>query len=326
MAASLALLLERRPDEGGPDDAFAECPRCGACDRVNATRCAEDGTPLVRVSIPRVLGGRYTIHRRLGRGGMGTVYEARDGALERHVAVKVIRDDMAGSPDAADRFRHEALVAASFAHPNVVTVYDFGITDNARGYLVMERLNGATLRETLQRDGRLTLPRTLHVMRGVCQAVDAAHRRELVHRDLKPDNIFLTMEEVPKVLDFGIAKFVRPALDSTALTVTGAVVGTLGYMSPEQVRGGAPDPSWDLWALAVVAYEMLAGGRPFAEANSLDWLAAVAAGTWIRLTARQPELPSSLDSVFARAFSPDPAERPSGALVFMGSLEQALDG
>ena len=194
VAASLALLLERRPEEGGPDDAFAECPQCGACDGVNATRCAEDETPLVRTSIPRVLGGRYTIHRRLGRGGMGTVYEARDGALERRVAVKVIRDDMVGSPDAADRFRHEALVAASFAHPNVVTVYNFGITANARGYLVMERLNGATLRQTLRRDGRLTLPRTLHVMRGVCQAVDAAHRRQLIHRDLKPDNIFLTLK------------------------------------------------------------------------------------------------------------------------------------
>ena len=236
VAASLALLLERRPEEGGPDDAFAECPQCGACDGVNATRCAEDGTPLVRTSIPRVLGGRYTIHRRLGRGGMGTVYEARDGALERRVAVKVIRDDMVGSPDAADRFRHEALVAASFAHPNVVTVYDFGITANARGYLVMERLNGATLRETLRRDGRLTLPRTLHVMRGVCQAVDAAHRRQLIHRDLKPDNIFLTLEEIPKVLDFGIAKFVSSALDSTALTATGAVVGTVGYMAPEQLQ------------------------------------------------------------------------------------------
>jgi serine/threonine-protein kinase len=326
VAASLAVLLKRRPDEGETGDAFVECPQCGVCDEVNATRCAEDGTPLVRVSIPRVLGGRYTIHRRLGRGGMGTVYEARDGELERRVAVKVIRDDMVGSLNAADRFRLEARVAASFAHPNVVTVYDFGITDNGRGYLVMERLNGATLRETLRRDGRLTSSRTLHIMRGVCQAVDAAHRRQLVHRDLKPDNIFLTKEEVPKVLDFGIAKFVRPALDSTALTATGAVVGTLGYMSPEQIRGGAANPSWDLWALAVVAYEMLAGGRPFAETSSVDWFAAVARGTWIRLTGGPPELPSSLDSVFARAFSLDPAERPSGALVLMGSLEQAIDG
>jgi serine/threonine-protein kinase len=163
-------------------------------------------------------------------------------------------------------------------------------------------------------------------MRGVCQAVDAAHRRQLIHSDLKPDNIFLTLEEIPKVLDFGIAKFVSSALDSTALTATGAVVGTVGYMAPEQLRGGAPHPSWDLWALAVVAYEILAGGRPFAEASALDWLGAVAAEKWIRLTGRQPELPSSLDTLFARAFSLDPAERPTGALVFMNSLEQALTG
>jgi serine/threonine-protein kinase len=326
VAASLAVLVERRPDEGETDDGFVECPQCGACRGINATRCAEDGTPLVRVSLPRVLGGRYTIHQRLGRGGMGSIYEAQDGALERRVAIKVIRDEMVGSPEAADRFRREALVAASFSHPNVVTVYDFGVTDNARGYLVMERLNGATLREALRRDSRLAPSRTLRILRAVCQAVDAAHRRQLVHRDLKPDNIFLTNEEVPKVLDFGIAKFVRPALDSTALTATGDVVGTLGYMSPEQVRGGAPSPSWDVWALAVVAYEMLTGGRPFAEAVPLDWFAAVAAGTWIRVTDREPELPSSLDSVFAGALSLDPAERPSGALEFMYSMEQALDG
>jgi tRNA A-37 threonylcarbamoyl transferase component Bud32 len=326
VAASLAVLLERRPDEGETDEAFAECPQCGACDGVHATRCAEDGTPLVRVRLPRVLGGRYTIRRRLGRGGMGTVYEAHDGALERRVAVKVIRDDIIGSPHAADRFRREALVAASFAHPNVVTVYDFGITDGARAYLVMERLTGATVGDTLRRDGRLASSRTLHVMRGVCQAVDAAHRRQLVHRDLKPDNIFLTTDDVPKVLDFGIAKFVRPALDSTVLTATGAVIGTRGYMSPEQVRGGAPDPSWDRWALAVVAYEMLAGRRPFADARSLDVFPALAPGPWIRLTDRHPELPSALDAVFARAFSLDPAERPTGALAFLGSLELALDG
>ncbi len=326
VAASLAVLLERRPEEGETDDSFVECPRCGACVGSNASRCAEDGTSLVRVNIPRVLGGRYTIHQRLGRGGMGTVYEAHDAALERRVAVKVIRDEMAGSPEMADRFRREALVAASFAHPNVVTVYDVGITDNARGYLVMELLKGATLKETLRREGHLTPSRALHVMRGVCQAIDAAHRRELVHRDLKPDNIFLTKDDIPKVLDFGIAKFVRSALDSVALTATGAPVGTLGYMSPEQIRGGAPSPSWDLWALGVVAYEMLAGRRPFADTGSVHLFAEVAGETWIRLAGGPLELPPALDSVFGRAFALDPAERPSGALVFMGSLEQAIGG
>jgi len=331
VAASLALLLGRRPTDGETDAAFTECPRCGACYGVDATRCAEDGASLVRVSIPRVLGRRYTIQRRLGRGGMGTVYEARDGALDRHVAVKVIRDDMVGSPDTVYRFRQEALVAASFAHPNVVTVYDFGVTDDARGYLVMERLSGATVGEMLRHDGFLAPSRVLHIMRGVCQAVDAAHRRQLVHRDLKPDNVFLTQEEVPKVLDFGIAKFVRATPGATALTATvlntaaGVVVGTVAYMSPEQIRGGEPSPSWDIWALAVIAYEMLASVRPFAAANSLDGFPHWQPDMWVRLTDRQPELPAALASLFEGAFSLDPAERPSGALVFMNSLEQAFD-
>jgi serine/threonine-protein kinase len=326
VAASLAVLLERRQDRSETDDAFAECPQCGACERVTTTRCAEDGTRLVRVSIPRVLGGRYAIQRRLGRGGMGTVYEALDSGLERRVAVKVIRDEIVGKPEAADRFRHEALVAASFAHPNVVTVYDFGITDNSRGYLVMERLHGATVREALTREGRFAPPRVLHVMGGVCRAVDAAHRRGLVHRDLKPDNIFLTKDEIPKVLDFGIAKSVQPAPDSIALTATGALVGTPWYMAPEQIVGGAPHPSWDVWALAVVAYEMLAGEHPFAQTLPAGWADSMAHGSSRRLTSRQPEVPSQLDAVFAGAFSPDPVERPSGALALMESLERALAG
>jgi serine/threonine-protein kinase len=285
----------------------------------------DDGTPLVRVAMPRVLGRRYTILRRLGRGGMGAVYEAHDAALERQVAVKVIRDDMIGHPAAADRFRREALVAAGFTHPNVVTVYDVGIADNGRGYLVMELLIGATLRERLRRDGRFTPSHMLQVAHGVCHAVDAAHRRQLVHRDLKPDNIFLVADDVPNVLDFGIAKSLHEATESRSLTATGAVIGTPGYMSPEQIRGGTPQPSWDIWALAVVLYEMLCGGHPFGATTSHESYRAPGAETWIRLAVRQPELPSSLDAVFARAFSRDLAERPSGALTLMHSLEHAFD-
>jgi eukaryotic-like serine/threonine-protein kinase len=207
----------------------------------------------------------------------------------------------------------------------VVTVYDFGVTDGARGYLVMERLSGGTVGETLRRDGVLAPARVLHIMRGVCQAVDAAHRRQLVHRDLKPDNVFLTQEEVPKVLDFGIAKFVQSMAGTTALTATGVVVGTVAYMAPEQIRGGEPHPSWDIWALTVIAYEMLASVRPFATANSLNWVPHWQPDPWIRLTDRQPELPAALASLFERAFALNPAERPSGALVFMNSLEQAFD-
>src|SRR5262249_31167603 len=145
IADSLAMLVQPPSGEVDAEQALVECPQCGVCDSTGATRCAEDGAPLVHVGLPRVLGGRYPIPQRLGRGGMGTVYQARDAALERLVAVKVIRDEMLASPDAADRFHREALIAASFTHPNVVTVHDFGIADRSRGYLVMELLSGATL-------------------------------------------------------------------------------------------------------------------------------------------------------------------------------------
>ncbi|HUU13933.1 MAG TPA: serine/threonine-protein kinase [Terriglobia bacterium] len=142
-------------------------------------------------------------------------------ALERRVAVKVIHDDLVGSAEAAERFRREARAVASFAHPNVVTVYDFGAAADTRAFLVMELLEGTTLRKELRRQKQSTPPRTVEILRGVCAAVDAAHHRQLVHRDLEPENILLSRGEpgeVPKVLDFGVAKFLPAAAQGTADT------------------------------------------------------------------------------------------------------------
>ena len=140
---------------------------------------------------------------------------------------------------------------------------------------------------------------------------------------MKPDNIFLTTDEVPKVLDFGIAKFVRPASDSIALAATGACLGTLGYMSPEQILGGTPHESWDLWALAVLTYEMLEGVHPFAETSTMQGAAVASGGFGVAVG--RPDVPPSRRSLFTGAFSPDPAARPSSALAFLDSLERALD-
>jgi tRNA A-37 threonylcarbamoyl transferase component Bud32 len=309
IADSLAMLVQPPSVEADAEQGFAECPQCGSCDSTGATRCAEDGSPLVPVALSRVLGGRYTIQRRLGLGGMGAVYQARDVTLERLVAVKVIRDEMLASPDAADRFRREALLAASFTHPNVVTVHDFGIADRRRGYLVMELLSGATLREAL-RQGRWSASRTLQVMRGVCLAVDEAHRRQLIHRDLKPENIFLVRDDVPKVLDFGIAKSVVVGSAATFHTATNVAIGTLDYMSPEQRRGGIAAPSWDVWALAVIACEMLTGETPSSDG--------------LRLGTQPSGLSGSMHATFARAFAVEPAERPFGALALLDDLQHAL--
>ena len=325
VAEGLATLFQAAGSEDAADNVFAECPQCGVCDAIHVTRCREDGTLLARIGMPRVLGNRYRILRRLGRGGMGAVYEARDDELQRHVAVKFIRDEVVGQRHAVDRFRREALVAASFAHPNVVTVYDFGVAGNAHGYLVMELLVGTTVGEALRRDGRFTPTRMLQIMRGVCHAVEAAHRRQLVHRDLKPDNIFLA-DEAAKVLDFGIATFVQPAADSAPLTATGAIIGTRRYMSPEQARGGAPSPSWDVWALAVVAYEMLGGDRLSGDTSVDDSGSPAVTRASFHLSDRQPALPPSIDALFARAFSLDPSQRQSGALDLMRDLEQAFGG
>src|SRR5262249_55468341 len=159
---------------------FQECPACGRCCEPGSRTCSADGAVLSTVHLPRTLTGRYKLERRSGRGGMGTVYEATDIALERRVAVKVIREDLVGSPEAAQRFRRESRAAAGFSHPNVVTVHDYGVEAGIRAFLVMELLKGATLRDELTRRKSLEPSRMTEILRGVCAATEAAHRRQLI--------------------------------------------------------------------------------------------------------------------------------------------------
>ncbi len=304
IAASLALLSEKSvPAVGRVSNGFEECPDCGNCYDTGSGQCAKEGAHLNLVAMPRLLSERYRLERRLGRGGMGAVYEALDTALDRHVAVKLIREDLVGKADAAERFRREARTAASFIHPNVVTVYDFGVTAGTHPFLVMELLSGATLREELRQRKRLTATRTIETLRGVCDALEAAHRRRLVHRDLKPENIFLARretDEVTKVLDFGLAKFLTtlpptsalmqaPTAGAFAESGAGLLIGTLLYMSPEQLQGKPAELSWDLWALAVVAYEMLTGDHPFARPTTAEWQTAMLAGRFTPISKHLPD-------------------------------------
>ena len=329
IASSLALLLEKpatRPSI--PSNAFEECPQCGLTYDTGSVHCGQDGSALGLVPLPRLLADRYRLERRLGRGGMGTVYAATDTALERRVAVKVIRDDLVGSAEAADRFRREAKSAAGFAHPNVVTVHDFGVA-GVRAFLVMELLEGRSLREEIRKGGRLPATRVLEILRGVCAAVDAAHQRNLIHRDLKPENIFLALGpsgETAKVLDFGIAKFLPSDTQVTldADTGAGVLMGTMRYMSPEQLQGGAVDPSWDLWALAVVAYEMLAGAHPFPVGNSLEFQRAVLAGQNAPIRTHIPQASANWDDFFAKALAPATERRPFTARALFAELQTAL--
>src|SRR5262249_19941972 len=256
--------------QSAPDEGFEECPECGACYERGAARCVHDSAILRATRGGRVLAARYMLERRLGQGGMGTVYAAVDTALGRRVAAKLIREDLVGAPETAERFRQEARAAGSFAHPNVVTIHDVGVAD-ARAFLIMELLEGMTLREALRREGRVPPLHALSILQGVVSAVDAAHRQRMIHRDLKPENIFLVRRHdnrIAKVLDFGIAKFVSRVDGDSHIPASTGLFGTPMYMAPEQLRGEPPSESWDLWALAVVAYEMLSGEHPFARRGS----------------------------------------------------------
>ena len=238
IAANLALLLERPEVPSPPRGEFEECPQCGTCYDSGAGRCTQESAGLTPIHLPRTFAGRYHLERRRGRGGMGAVYEATDNALGRRVAVKVLREDRLYSSEAAQRFQREARAAAGFSHPNVVTVYDYGVDAGTRPFLVMELLQGVTLRDELLSQRRLNADRTVWIFRGLCSGVEAAHSRHLIHRDLKPENIFLARgggggDETVKVLDFGIAKYLAGREEGTETpaigeTDAGILVGTPG--------------------------------------------------------------------------------------------------
>jgi len=333
IAANLGVLLARpQATHDEVKDEFTECPRCGLCEDVGTGRCPADGTELVPVRMLRTLAGRYHLERRLGRGGMGSVYEATDRALGRRVAVKLIREDRLDDSDVAQRFRNEAQAAASLSGVNVVTVYDYGVEAARRAYIVMELLHGRTLREEIAAVERLDAAHVVKVFRGVCAAVQGAHGQRLIHRDLKPENIFLAREgddgDVVKVLDFGIAKFLslQDAVSSRAMgeTRVGMLVGTPNYLSPEQLLGEPSDVHSDIWALAVMAYECLTGTLPFPVGKHDAWRRAVLSGSYTALDEHLADAPERWVTLFADCLSLDRSKRPQTASEFLGRLEQAL--
>ncbi len=319
VTTSLGLILDRPAPTG-----FAECSSCGTCYDLGSAHCANDEGTLVRSPYPRTIAGRYRFVRRLGRGGMGVVYEAFDSQLKRQVAVKIIRPELMARPDAVARFRREARTAARLRHPSVVDVYDFGVADDGRAFLVMELLKGRSLREELRERGRLDSETALNILRAVSSAVALAHQNGLIHRDLKPENIFLEHAghgHMAKIVDFGLVKPLTPgATDTVACTMPGALIGTLAYMSPEQLRGEAPSEGWDIWALAVVAFEMLSGTHPFAISG--DPRSALAGGAVPCLDASA--LTAAARSFFERAFALDSSRRPVSVRHFIDELEAAV--
>jgi len=326
VASALSLLMMRGSGLQ-PGRAFEECPACGACYDTGTTHCTKDKTTLTLVASPRVLANRYRLDLRLGQGGMGRVYRAEDLSLNRVVALKMIRDDLFASPKAIEKFRQESQLTARFAHPNVVTIYDFGVDPTQRVFLVMEYLEGKTLRDELRAKRRLSPARILELFEGICAGVGTAHAQGLIHRDLKPENIFLARtdsREVVKITDFGIAKALPGSPDETSDSRTVTMAGTPRYMSPEQVRGRAVSIRWDLWALSVIVYEALCGTAPFAADSFTMLESAIKGARFAPLSDTAPDAPQPWQAFFERNFALNEQDRPESVAVFWNELQAAL--
>jgi Protein kinase domain len=265
---------------------------------------------------PRVLNERYEVESTLGRGGMAQVYRANDRVLGRPVAVKVLSRKLSGDQKFLTRFRREAQASAGLNHPHVVSVYDTGAHDDLH-YIVMEYVEGETLASLMARDGALPPEKAARIAADVAEALEAAHRQGLVHRDVKPGNVMIDPDGRVKVVDFGIA---RAATDDT-LTQTGLVLGTAAYLSPEQARGDGVDARSDIYSLGCVLYEMLTGRAPF-EAESSVAMA-------YKHVNEQPdppdgEVPPELAAVVMRALEKDPDHRFQTAAEMQAALLAAF--
>jgi serine/threonine protein kinase len=285
--------------------------------------------PSVDALVGSVLEGAYRITRLIGQGGMGAVYEAVQLRLNKRVAVKLMARDLAANREALARFHREAEITSHLGHPHLVTVFDFGQAESGEPYLVMEFLDGEDLDHRLRRVGRMAIEAASHVVRQVASALNAAHDQGVVHRDLKPGNVFLLQipgePDFVKVLDFGISKMKAAR---TQLTNASAVMGTPNYMSPEQATGAVEeiDHRTDQWALACIAWEMLLGRGPFVADEVAALLYQIINLDPHPLAPRVPGLPPAVESVLRRALSKRPADRFPSMREFSRAFEAAAAG
>ncbi len=312
------------------------CSRCGTplTARSSATPPVESRmVASLQEFIGRTLDGKYKLQRLLGAGGMGAVFMARRIHIGDDVAIKLLHPQYVHEPSAIERFRREAQAAARLRHPNIVAIYDFAEGHDAEpAYIVMELVNGVSLRALLQKERRLEPQRAINLMREICTGVGIAHRHNVIHRDLKPDNVIVIppdtlylsddVEKI-KVLDFGIAKLRDMSPDQT-LTQTGAVLGTPYYMSPEQCRGDALDARSDVYSLSAMLYEMLTGTPPFTANTITGVIAKHLTESPAPLRTHLESISPSLEAVVLRALAKDARLRQGDAHTFARELQQAL--
>ncbi|MEB2310429.1 MAG: serine/threonine-protein kinase [Sorangiineae bacterium] len=293
------------------------CPACGRRYPADFKVCPHDATPLDDAAgdgddplIGATIGESYQVVRVIGEGGMGRVYEARHLRLHnKRFAIKLLHDEYARQPEVVARFQREAESASAIGHPNIVGVYDVHRLPDGRPYIVGEFLDGEELGALLDRVGRLDAPAAVRIVRQVCQALEAAHEHGVIHRDMKPENVFLTGDlshPFAKILDFGISK--QTAAGST-LTQTGMVMGTPSYMAPEQARGAKVDRRADVYAAGAILYRALTGHKPFDAEEATTILGQVLTDEPTRPRQLEPSIPEALELVIERAMAKNPAER-----------------
>jgi serine/threonine-protein kinase len=267
----------------------------------------------------QLIGGRYREIRKLGSGGMSVVIMAEDTVLQRTVALKMLAEHLAGDDDFVTRFRHEALAVAKLQHPNIVQVFDSGRDESTgKHFIAMEYVDGTPLSELLRGGQKLPVARALSIATDACEALEGAHRAGVIHRDVKPANLIITNDGVAKLTDFGIAK----AAEMTRITQVGSVLGTVAYLSPEQATGGETGPASDIYSLAVVVFEMLAGRLPYLYKSITELAMKQRDEMPASLSDLNPEVPVELDRTIRVALSYDQRLRFATAREFAQALHQ----
>ncbi|KNZ41181.1 Stk1 family PASTA domain-containing Ser/Thr kinase [Acetobacterium bakii] len=270
--------------------------------------------------LSRTLVKRYEIIELIGRGGMAYVYKARDLKLNRYVAVKVLREEYTENEQFIKKFDRESQAVACLSHPNIVSVYDVGVQDNIY-FIIMEYVDGITLKQYLMRKGRLEYAEATKFVMDISNALRCAHENKIIHRDIKPHNILLTRDLVPKVADFGIAR----AITSSTVTMTNQTMGSVHYISPEQARGGFVDERSDLYSLGILYYELLTGKLPFDEENTVTIAIKHIQEEIVPPKVLEPRIPDAVNNIVIKLTQKKPADRYQNTDELMEDLEIILE-